>query len=609
MQALDLIFRAGGLILAAIVVVWLVRTRAIDRSRGRRRCPRCWYGMEGVPSLTCPECGRAARDERRLFRTRWRKRRLALGAMGLLVSAGVFLQPEYRAFNWAGAPRWLVSASILWKSEWPPRAVEYDDFIWRVYTETDAGREHGYLASIAALRLWTTESATTQQRLARMMIDLGHELGPRGAMERVLSFAERPSADPNARRIALQSMTNWFPQPDGAESRIAALLNDQAVNVEALHALLAMRRQNDASSTLLFQHAKGYLLAPSRMRLDNGLLGYDGWNTEQQSELLTLLAPTNPQPGALMAFLLRHGRTSEVSPAALIMYWQLAGPATYEDPLRDALTLLPGADLDPYMYPLLLHACSMNPRFAEWFVPLAARHGADPAICAWYTQRLLERGRTTPSVVEIAWQLRHLIPDVEDRILAVYRSDDPWRSRMGPWRLMILSGRQDEDLLQRIRADLSLDLAPRLVGRPAIAAKDASNRQRFIRLSAQAMLHSLTGEASFPAGELRSFLRDLNHAPWNAIELALSLARALGPEHVGPMIPVLIDEVPRTSSSYRPDILIVLADLAPSDPRVRAELAWASENLDTRSRVLARALLRRIESAPPADRPSPALTP
>ena len=75
------------------------------------------------------------------------------------------------------------------------------------------------------------------------------------------------------------------------------------------------------------------------------------------------------------------------------------------------------------------------------------------------------------------------------------------------------------------------------------------------------------------------------------------------------MIPVLIDEVPRTSSSYRPDILIVLADLAPNDPRVRAELAWASENLDTRSRVLARALLRRIESAPPADRPSPALTP
>ncbi len=51
----------------------------VGRSRGRRRCPRCWYSLEGVPEAagrwTCPECGRPIARERRLFRTRrywWR---------------------------------------------------------------------------------------------------------------------------------------------------------------------------------------------------------------------------------------------------------------------------------------------------------------------------------------------------------------------------------------------------------------------------------------------------------------------------------------------------------------------------------------------------------
>src|SRR5262245_41615289 len=45
------------------------------RARGRRRCPRCWYSVEGAVAdnaggYQCPECGRAIRNERGSLRTR-----------------------------------------------------------------------------------------------------------------------------------------------------------------------------------------------------------------------------------------------------------------------------------------------------------------------------------------------------------------------------------------------------------------------------------------------------------------------------------------------------------------------------------------------------------
>ena len=38
-----------------------------DRSKGRVRCPKCWYDMRGtVPRLECPECGHDAKQKRLL---------------------------------------------------------------------------------------------------------------------------------------------------------------------------------------------------------------------------------------------------------------------------------------------------------------------------------------------------------------------------------------------------------------------------------------------------------------------------------------------------------------------------------------------------------------
>src|SRR5688572_9581634 len=80
---------AGG---GVVVLVALLR----DRSRGRRRCPRCWYEMTGVPGLVCPECGKAARREKALFRTRRRWRMAGVSALVAGLGLAAALTPRAR---------------------------------------------------------------------------------------------------------------------------------------------------------------------------------------------------------------------------------------------------------------------------------------------------------------------------------------------------------------------------------------------------------------------------------------------------------------------------------------------------------------------------------
>lgn len=74
-----------------------------DRPRGRRRCPKCWYDMSGVPGLTCPECGKVARSERRLRRTRRHRPIIALGVLLLLASCAPTRCRDVRHRGWPAA--------------------------------------------------------------------------------------------------------------------------------------------------------------------------------------------------------------------------------------------------------------------------------------------------------------------------------------------------------------------------------------------------------------------------------------------------------------------------------------------------------------------------
>lgn len=104
----DLLWEVLGGAVLLLSLLLIARSLFADRSRGRRRCPSCWYDMAGVTTLCCPECGKSARSERHLFRTRrrwrWAAAGLTLGLLGIGVPATLL-----GVLNaWRFAPGWVL---------------------------------------------------------------------------------------------------------------------------------------------------------------------------------------------------------------------------------------------------------------------------------------------------------------------------------------------------------------------------------------------------------------------------------------------------------------------------------------------------------------------
>lgn len=89
---------ALGMIAFGVVVV--VRGLYGRRPLGKRRCPKCWYDMEGAPTLVCPECGHDSKVSRNLYRRQRCPALVWAGALVVLAGAAVLVIPAVRKDSW-----------------------------------------------------------------------------------------------------------------------------------------------------------------------------------------------------------------------------------------------------------------------------------------------------------------------------------------------------------------------------------------------------------------------------------------------------------------------------------------------------------------------------
>ncbi|MBX3380123.1 MAG: hypothetical protein KF805_08500 [Phycisphaeraceae bacterium] len=100
-----------GLLIGGVLVAWRFGWR--DAGKGTRRCPKCWYDMSATAGLQCPECGRDAKGERRLFRRRRKWRWVGAGLLLGLASYPVFKWPLYQKDGLIGFVPRAVTLALL----------------------------------------------------------------------------------------------------------------------------------------------------------------------------------------------------------------------------------------------------------------------------------------------------------------------------------------------------------------------------------------------------------------------------------------------------------------------------------------------------------------
>ena len=100
----------GGAVLG-LLGLWLLYWSLLhDRSKGRRRCPKCWYNMSGTQSMRCSECGLETKLEREFRKTRRRWRWVFVALLSFAGSFGL-TYPHARDFDWNTIkPVWLLKS-------------------------------------------------------------------------------------------------------------------------------------------------------------------------------------------------------------------------------------------------------------------------------------------------------------------------------------------------------------------------------------------------------------------------------------------------------------------------------------------------------------------
>lgn len=221
-----------------------------DTSRGRARCPACWYDLDpavavdeggNLAEVTCPECGRKITDGSDLFRTR-RKPSLIRLAMVLVLAAYVaFKVPEM--VRWG--PRGIIPTTALIAGfEWWPEGLVLAS------GRANGTREDSLQMRVAMNQVWGWQYALLTWkggRLARTSLDVStihRALALTGDRNRTVPFArldvlvdaivdDDPVQATRAGWIAREALeVDWDAYPvssavAGRVDELAALLTDR----------------------------------------------------------------------------------------------------------------------------------------------------------------------------------------------------------------------------------------------------------------------------------------------------------------------------------------------------------------------------------------------
>lgn len=276
---------AGGLVLGAIAnIVWGF---VGDRSRGRQRCPRCWYDMAATPRTpatkrddkhvdkddtpplcTCPECGEEVFREKELLRARKQRWKISLGVLLLLLSFGSYLGDKYqRGGVVAMVPTWvlILGAPILPDHWFENRNWTIDD----EYSLVSRIDEHRFWLPHTGMFRWRIESMLfsedpeTLVRVSRFFaLRLIDKQWLRRTTKQALADALNPTLSDRRRTQAIRTLSNLLYFNVTVRSylnddlkRVSSTNNDAMVSqfafpkAYALWAFLHVSANDDSSKT------------------------------------------------------------------------------------------------------------------------------------------------------------------------------------------------------------------------------------------------------------------------------------------------------------------------------------------------------------------------
>lgn len=198
-----LVWIVGSLFIGGGVLVLLLALFR-DRSRGRKRCPKCWYDMTHAPppGLQCSECGREYAKESVLYRTRRRWRFAALGVLMVFIGYAGFIARKAFMDGWPSAVP--SSALVMF---WPISEKDWLDLDFAATPTTDGAfwelhdrMENGQLWDWQE-RWWAHRLAKYAKAHRRFGVD--RERATLEKLTRVTIPLDRPieSMDELARRI------------------------------------------------------------------------------------------------------------------------------------------------------------------------------------------------------------------------------------------------------------------------------------------------------------------------------------------------------------------------------------------------------------------------